>query len=198
MTEWLLLSGVMLMGAMIPGANMAIVMRNTLAGGARCGFTTVLGLASALLLHGLLSMVGLITLINQMPSLADGIRWLGSAYLLYMGVTFLLTRQPHGADDEQAGSGHPYLNGLMVSLFNPKIILMFMALFSQVVEAQQQWAMKLLYAVTPATIELLWLGLFIWLLSRPRLQRGLQRGRHRLEKMVGGVLVLLGIKVGLG
>ncbi|MCV6588986.1 MAG: LysE family transporter [Marinobacterium sp.] len=199
MTEWLLLCGVMLLGAMIPGANMAIVMRNTLAGGARYGFITVLGLASALLVHGVLSMLGLITLINQMPALADAIRWLGGAYLLYMGATFLLTRQ-HSAEqtDSRHYGGHPWLNGLMVSLLNPKVILMFMALFSQVLEAQQQWTMKLLYTISPAMIEMLWLSLFIWLLSRPALQQGLLRIRHRLEKVVGGVLVLLGIKLGLG
>lgn len=200
MGEWLVLTGIMLMGAMIPGANMAIVMRNTLAGGASQGLITAAGLATALLIHGALSMLGLITLINEMPALAQGIRWLGSAYLLYMGITFLLTRKQSGdSDDTAAGhSGHPWLAGLMVSLFNPKILLMFMALFSQVVQAQQQIWMKGLYAVTPALVEVLWLGSFVYLLSRPTLQRGLQRIRHQLERVIGGALIALGIKLGLG
>jgi len=200
MGEWLVLSGIMLLGAMIPGANMAIVMRNTLAGGTRYGFITALGLASALLVHGILSMLGLIALIEEMPSLAQTIRWLGSAYLLYMGLTFLLTRKQaaDAACDESNRGGHPYLSGLMVSLFNPKILLMFMALFSQVLQAQQQWAMKMLYAITPMMVELLWLSLFIYLLSQSRLQRALQRIRHRLERVIGGALIGLGIKVGLG
>jgi len=199
MAEWLVLSGIMLMGAMIPGANMAIVMRNTLQGGSFNGVITALGLASALLIHGILSMLGLIALISEIPSLYSAIRWLGSAYLLYMGITFLLTRKTDtDSASSSTGCSHPFLSGLMVSLFNPKILLMFMALFSQVMQTQQEWSMKLLYAATPMLMELLWLSLFVYLLSRPALQQTLLRIRHRLEQFVGGALVLLGIKLGLG
>ncbi len=198
-TEWLLLAGVLLLGAMIPGANTAIVLRNTLQGSRRDGLVTALGLASALTIHVGLSLVGLAALISETPALYDAIRWFGSAYLLYIGVTYLLTRPQQGAGETAAArSGHPFLSGLMVSLLNPKILLMFIALFSQVLEQAQGWPMKLLYGATPVAMELAWLSLIIFVLTQPAVQTRMQQIKTRLERAIGAALVLLGIKVGLG
>jgi threonine/homoserine/homoserine lactone efflux protein len=136
MFEWLLFAGITLLGAMIPGANMAIVLRNTLGRGRRAGFVTAAGLATALLIHASLSLVGIATLISQSPGLYASIRWLGSAYLLYMGVVYLLSsRKPQAGDSTPASADqNNFLAGLMISLFNPKVLLFFMAMFSQVLQ----------------------------------------------------------------
>jgi len=201
MLEWLILAGVMLMGAMIPGANTALVLRNTLSGSPRQGLITALGLATALAIHVLLTIAGLATLINETPQLYDAIRWLGSAYLLYIGITFILTKPSATQDDTEDGSNrssHPFLAGLMVSLLNPKILIMFIALFSQVLEQAESWQMTLLYGVTPVMTELLWFSLIVYALSHPAVQYRLVKVRNRMERLIGGVLVLLGIKVAIG
>ncbi|WP_027856041.1 LysE family translocator [Marinobacterium jannaschii] len=201
MLEWLILAGVMLMGAMIPGANTALVLRNTLSGSSRQGLITALGLATALAIHVLLTIAGLATLINETPALYDAIRWLGSAYLLYIGVTYLFTKPKKNDPDDTAalpGSSHPFLSGLMVSLLNPKILMMFIALFSQVLENAESWQMKLLFGITPVITELLWFSLIVYALSHPAIQYRLVQVRTKLERVIGGALVLLGIKVAVG
>ncbi|MBY4678093.1 LysE family translocator [Marinobacterium arenosum] len=198
MLEWLLLAGVMLMGAMIPGANTAVVLRNTLNGSQRDGMITALGLATALAIHVSLSIVGLAAIISETPSLYQAIRWLGSAYLLYMGVTYMLTKPAADGNGGASRSRNPFLSGLMVSLFNPKVLIMFVALFSQILQQEQSWSLKLLYGVTPVVMEFTWLTLIITLLTRPSVQQGLQRVRNRLERTIGAALVLLGIKLGIG
>lgn len=197
MWEWLLLAGVMLMGAMIPGANMALVMRNTLQGSARQGIITALGLACALSIHVLLSVVGLAALINQTPAAYEVIRWLGCAYLLYMGASFLLSSKSQSNDQAPGGSRHPFFAGLLVSLLNPKVLLMFVALFSQVLQGQQDMLLKALYAATPVVMEFGWLMLVIFLLSRPAVQAKLNQLQGLIERLIGGTLLLLGLKIGL-
>jgi RhtB (resistance to homoserine/threonine) family protein len=201
MFEWLLFAGITLLGAMIPGANMAIVLRNTLGRGRRAGFFTAAGLATALLIHASLSLVGIATLISQSPGLYAGIRWLGSAYLLYMGVVYLLSsRKDQNPDNESAAasSQHSFLAGLMISLFNPKVLLFFMAMFSQVLQQDHDWPALMLYGLTPVSIELAWLSLVVMLLTRPAVQQALARARQRIEGAIGVTLMALGIKVGLG
>ncbi|NVK42867.1 MAG: LysE family transporter [Oceanospirillaceae bacterium] len=200
MTEWLLFAGITLLGAMVPGANMAIVLRNTLGGGIRTGFVTAAGLATALLVHASLSLVGIATLISQSPALFGAIRWLGSAYLLYMGVVYLLSSRKTGPSDTTAaaGSRHAFAEGLLISLFNPKVLLFFLAMFSQVLEQHLGWAELALYGLTPVTIELAWLSLVVLVLTRPAVQDWLARMRRRIEGAVGVTLMALGIKVGLG
>lgn len=201
MTEWLLFAGITLLGAMIPGANMAIVLRNTLGGGIRTGFVTAAGLATALLVHASLSLVGIATLISQSPALFGLIRWLGSAYLLYMGVVYLLSSRKGHADpvgEIDSGRRHAFFAGLMISLFNPKVLLFFLAMFSQVLKQDHSWPMLTLYGLTPVTVELCWLSLVVLVLTRPAIQTWLARVRHRIEGAVGVTLMALGIKVGLG
>ncbi|MGB0467113.1 MAG: LysE family translocator [Pontibacterium sp.] len=199
MAEWLLLAGVCLMGAMIPGANTAIVLRSTLTGNKRNAFITVAGLTCAISIHVLFSMLGLTALISETPSLYEPIRWSGSAYLLYMGITYLLIRA-NTANPETCETSfqHPFLSGLMISLLNPKVLLMFMALFSQILNTEHSWQVKIAYGLTPVIAEAGWLCLIILVLSRPAIQQRLNQVRHKLERVIGAGLVVLGIKVGLG
>ncbi len=200
MFEWLLFAGITLLGAMIPGANMAIVLRNTLGRGRRAGFVTAAGLATALLIHAALSLVGIATLISQSPGLYASVRWLGSAYLLYMGVIYLLSsRKPQSESNTPCTSGqHSFLAGLMISLFNPKVLLFFMAMFSQVLQQDHGWPALVIYGLTPVSIELAWLSLVVLLLTRPVVQQALERARTRIEGAIGITLMALGIKIGLG
>jgi len=202
MNEWLLLAGICFAGAMVPGANTALVLRRTLQGDRRGAFITIAGLSCGLTVHVIGSMVGITALISSTPVLYDAIRWLGSAYLIYMGATFLLTRQKPDnhpqAESTALSLSNPFVSGLMVSILNPKLLLMFIALFSQIIDAAHGWQMKLLYGATPLTAEALWLSLLIFGLSQSRVQRNLRRIQHRIERIIGGGLLLLGIKVGLG
>lgn len=198
MTEWLIFAGIMLMGAMVPGANTAIILRNTLQGSRRSGFITAAGMACALAIHVLLSVVGLSALISETPTLYHAIRWLGSAYLVYMGLVYVFTRRQAATETSESQSRNPFIAGMMVSLFNPKILIMFIAIFSHIVADVESGSMQLLYCITPVIVEFSWLSIIITLLTQPSIQQGLQRIRTQLERIIGGGLILLGVKLGLG
>lgn len=198
MTEWLVFAGIMLLGAMLPGANTAIILRNTLQGSRRSGFITAAGLATALAIHVVLSVIGLAALIERTPILYEAIRWLGSAYLIYLGIVYLATRSANDDNDTEASSNNPFIAGMMVSLFNPKILIMFVAIFSHVVAEVSSIPLQILYCVTPVLAEFGWLSLIILLLTRPSIQSWLKRTRSAIERIIGAGLVLLGIKLGLG
>lgn len=200
MGEWLLLVGICFVGAMVPGANTALILRRTLSGDRKGAFITVSGLSLGLATHVIASMLGITALISETPALYDAIRWLGSAYLVYMGATYLLTRTKKKPEEGKShiSLSNPFLSGLMVSLLNPKLLLMFIALFSQIIDAAHGWQMMTLYGVTPLAAEALWLSLIIMLLSRPSIQSRMNKIRKGLERVIGGGLVVLGIKVGLG
>ncbi|KEA65505.1 Threonine efflux protein [Marinobacterium lacunae] len=199
MLEWLLFLGITVGGAMVPGANLAIVLRNTLNGSRRDGILTVLGLACALFIHGTLSLLGITALIQQHPSLFEIMRWFGAAYLLLIGMHQLFKR---GAPSPQKATftpgPAPFLSGLLISLFNPKVLIYFIAIFTQVIKPEQSLAEQLLYVATPALAEVTWFTLVLTLLSRPGVQRRLTGIRTALERCVGGAMVALGVKLGLG
>lgn len=199
MLDWLLFFAVTFGCAMIPGANMAIVLRNTLSGCRRDGILTVAGLATALLIHGTLSLLGITALLQQSPALFDAIRWFGAAYLLLLGGWQLLRRR---RDDEPQTAlpkaSSPYLSGLLISLLNPKVMFFFLAVFAQLLHAQQSLSEQILYITTPAMAEMSWFAILLTLLSRPVVRARLLQLKGLLEQLIGGALVALGIKLGLG
>lgn len=198
MLEWLLFLAITLGGAMVPGANLAIVLRNSLQGSRRDGLLTVLGLSSALLIHGALSLLGITTLIARSPALFDAIRWFGAGYLLLLGLWQLFHRAEQEGEAATGGVRSPYLSGLLVSLFNPKILIFFLAVFVQVLHPEQPLAEQILYVATPALAESAWFTLLLTLLARPQVRCWLMQVKGRLERLVGGALIALGIKLGLG
>ncbi|MBV1786973.1 LysE family transporter [Marinobacterium sp. D7] len=199
MLEWLLFLIITLGGAMLPGANLAIVLRNTLHGCRRDGALTVLGLACALFIHGTLSLLGITALIQQHPALFEVTRWFGAGYLLLLGLHQLLKRNhKESASTRNSSISSPFLSGLLISLFNPKVLIYFVAIFAQVLGPGQPLAMQLLYVVTPALAEVTWFTLLLTLLSRPAIQQRLQQVRSCVERCIGGAMIALGIKLGLG
>lgn len=198
MLDWLLFLGITVGGAMVPGANFAVVLRNTLNGSRRSGLLTVCGLATALMIHGTLTLFGISALIQNSPAAFEAIRWLGAAYLILLGGWQLFHRQPAQETVKPKQGGSPFLAGLLISLFNPKVLVFFLAIFSQVLSPEQSLASKLLYVATPALAEISWFMLVLALLGTPAIRHWLMGVKSKLERFLGGAMVALGIKIGLG
>lgn len=198
MLDWLLFLGITVGGAMVPGANFAVVLRNTLNGSRRTGLLTVCGLATALMIHGTLTLLGINALIQNSPAAFEAIRWLGAGYLIVLGGWQLLHRQPAQETVAPRRGGSPFLAGLLISLFNPKVLVFFLAIFAQVLSPDQSLATKLLYVATPALAEVSWFALVLALLGAPAIRQWLLQVKTKLERFLGGAMVALGIKIGLG
>ncbi|MEX0316550.1 MAG: LysE family translocator [Ruegeria sp.] len=119
----------------IPGPNVALIIANTLAHGFRFGAITVLGTTLGIALQLALVVVGLGALLHLAAGAFLWLKWVGVAYLFYLGVT--AWRQ--GARDmpEVAASGRPvrlvFWQGLGMALINPKTLLFSAAFLPQFV-----------------------------------------------------------------
>ena len=82
-----------LLGAMSPGPDFAIVTKNCLTGTFRTGVLTALGVSFALLVHVTYCLFGIALLIAETPALFLGLKYLGAAYLLYLGIRMLIEKR---------------------------------------------------------------------------------------------------------
>ena len=89
---WLSLVTICFLGAISPGPSLAVVMRNTLAGGRMNGFVTAMSHGLGIVLWALLTVTGIALLIISNPGLFNGIRLAGAVVLLFLGVRSLLAR----------------------------------------------------------------------------------------------------------
>ena len=91
-----------LLGAMSPGPDFAIVSRNTLIGSRHSGIYTSLGIALAIYIHTNYCVWGLAVIIAHSTWLFNTIKYLGAAYLIYIGIKGLWPRSKSSLQTDQA------------------------------------------------------------------------------------------------
>ncbi|MEZ2419456.1 LysE family translocator [Luteibacter sp. RCC_6_2] len=121
--------------AIVPGPGIAYVVARTVAGGRAEGVASSVGTAGGGMVHVVLSALGLSLLIAESPVLYAAIKYLGAAYLLYLGLKILLARPkatdvPHLA---RAGAKKAFRDGIVVEALNVKTAMFFIAFIPQFV-----------------------------------------------------------------
>jgi threonine/homoserine/homoserine lactone efflux protein len=115
----------------IPGPNMLYVATRSLTEGRRAGIASALGLLTGTLLWVAAAAAGVSAVIASSALAFDALRYLGAAYLIYLGVRVLLRR---GAETEAPAARGAYGQAILVQLLNPKVALFFLAFLPQFVD----------------------------------------------------------------
>ena len=111
-----------------PGNDMMYVLGQSLKGGARSGISASLGIAGGSLIHLGFVALGVAVILAQHPLLFDLIRYAGACYLIWIAYTTLTSPMSALAQDEtQRSTFAAFRDGVLVNLFNPKIIVFMFA-----------------------------------------------------------------------
>ncbi len=111
-----------------PGNDMMYVLGQSLKGGARSGISASLGIAGGSLIHLGFVALGVAVILAQYPLLFDLIRYAGACYLLWIAYTTLTSPLSALSEDGiQRSTIAAFRDGVLVNLFNPKIIVFMFA-----------------------------------------------------------------------
>jgi homoserine/homoserine lactone efflux protein len=180
--------------AITPGPNMSLIIANTSAHGLRGGLWTLAGSTTGFSILVAIAALGMTSVMVLMAEWFDTIRWLGAAYLVYLGARQLYSAM-YPADRQTVRlprSGALYVNGLVVSLSNPKVLLFLGAFLPQFVDPAQPPGRQLailaaLFVATLMTVDLS----YTFLLARARRAFTAQHTRV-LDGIAGGLLLVGG------
>lgn len=183
----------------IVSASPGPVMLSCMADAGRFGFAksvyTMLGASTGNLVLMLLSALGLGLLVGEAEWVFHTIKWMGAAYLVYLGIALFIAK-PHDLQDElpEIRSSHLFWKSLLVAVTNPKGLIYFGALFPQFVDIHQPMTPQftLLTVIFLAT-DLLWMA--IYALGGSAIMRWLTSPSHQrwFNRISGGALVAAGI-----
>ncbi|CAH0534717.1 Homoserine/homoserine lactone efflux protein [Vibrio stylophorae] len=179
-----------------PGSGAVNSMANGLNYGFRRSLASVAGLQLGLSVHIILAGVGLGTLVAQSATAFTVIKWLGVAYLLWLGV--MQWRQSSDTSKltlrAQVSAGQLFRQALVVNLTNPKTVVFLVALFPQFLRPEAAQAPQLLIlGVTTVLVDACVMLFYITLAAK--LSRYLKSARvmQRLNRLFGSLFVGCGV-----
>lgn len=124
-----------------PGPDVLFIVSNGLRGGARAGVVAALGITAGCFVHIVAAAVGVSALIAASATAFNVLKWLGAAYLVYVGLSMLFqkTASLRVAADAAASAVMPmrsvFLRGFGTNALNPKVALFFLAFVPQFISA---------------------------------------------------------------
>lgn len=176
-----------------PGADFALIVRNSAAGGRKYGAATTFGVSSAAALQGLLVSLGIASVITRAQPVFLTIKWLGIAYLAWLGCSMLLSAA-RGRYDRIVAEAGPSLRtgsrqGFLCNATNPKILVLYLSLLPQFMQPDAGWWVWLLHAWTLPAIGTTWCLLVVTLVDSARRQLERRRVRRTIDTITGAVML---------
>jgi threonine/homoserine/homoserine lactone efflux protein len=131
--------------AITPGPGIAYVVARTVAGGRKEGLASCLGTAIGGMFHVLAAALGLSLLIAQSAVAFGLVKYFGAAYLVYLGIRMLLSKEqaPSSVAIASQGSRRAFAEGIIVETLNVKTALFFLAFLPQFTSSAQKLAPQL-------------------------------------------------------
>lgn len=194
-------AAISLLAAISPGPDFAVLTRNCMKGTFRTGFLTALGITTALFIHITYCLLGIALIIQESPALFNLLKYLGAAYLFYLGILMLKEKtSPEGTPEVAAitkKKRNPFLSGFLCNLLNPKATLFVLSLFAQFVDPNTHFLSKLLLGGVFALVTFSWFLFLSYLITHRMLQKHFARFQFFITKGMGGILCVLAIYVAL-
>lgn len=196
----IIITTVHLLAAASPGSDFVLVSQQTLSNGKRAGLLCSLGISLGLSVHILYSAFGLAAVIANSASALWAIKLLGGSYLIYLGVSGLRARVRNAeAITTDAAADRPGLKtiglGFLCNALNPKAPIYFISLFTIVLSQSTPAQHLLVYGIWMMVLQFTWFSFLTLLLSRPMVTDRFQALGHWIDRVAGGAMLLLGIKV---
>lgn len=195
-----------------PGPDVLYILSNGLRGGRRAGVVAALGITAGCFVHIFAAAVGVSALITASATAFTVLKWLGAAYLVWVGIQMLRSVKPANAPNLIAASADRisarglkslkkvFVQGFWTNALNPKVALFFLAFLPQFITpgAQQPTLafllLGLLFNLNALPINLGYALLAAWATRR---MDAVGRGMHWLERGAGALFVAFGLKLAL-
>lgn len=198
---------------LVPGPDFAFILGQTFRGGKRAGFVAMFGIWTGAFVHVLMAALGLSALLMTSALAFSAVKWLGAAYLIWLGIDALRSKsgvfvpEAQKAPQKIAAGSLPrrrawsvFRQGMLTNILNPKVALFFLAFLPQFVREGAGPISAQLFLHGGLVIAI---SAFIeppLILMGDRLGARLRRSQRLalwMERTVGTILITLGLRLAL-
>lgn len=194
MNEIIAIAIITLLAVISPGADFALVSRNSYLYGRKQGIYTAYGIACAVWIHISYSVLGLSFLKHYIPNLLHIIQYIGALYLMYIGYkTFTQQQISDHATHTLLRPRQAFIQGFLGNSLNPKTTLFVMSIFVQLLRGNHGLMHLIGYGMFISASHLLWFLLISLFCSTPVIRNKILRKQVSINRVTGTVLATLGL-----
>ena len=194
MNEIIAIAIITLLAVISPGADFALVSRNSYLYGRKQGIYTAYGIACAVWIHISYSVLGLSFLKHYIPNLLHIIQYIGALYLMYIGYkTFTQQQISDHATHTLLRPRQAFIQGFLGNSLNPKTTLFVMSIFAQLLRGNHGLTHLIGYGMFISASHLLWFLLISLFCSTPVIRNKILRKQVSINRFIGTVLATLGL-----
>jgi RhtB (resistance to homoserine/threonine) family protein len=198
MNEILAVALITILAVISPGADFAMVTRNSYLYGRKAGLLAALGIALGVQIHVMYTMLGVGLIISQSPALFTVIKIAGAIYLIYIGYKTFTSKSKLDIDLSADAGLSPFSalrNGFLTNVLNPKTTLFVVSTYTQVVNPSTPLAQQIGYGLFMSLAHGVWFSLVALFFSHQTLRSAMINGQSLLNKIIGSALLGLGVSL---
>lgn len=199
---YLLFVGASIVLCIVPGPDMIFLLGRTVAQGRKAGIIAALGINTGAYVHLLAAALGISAILATSALAFTILKWVGAAYLIYLGLKILISKQSALVIDSEKTATTKnttiFWQGFLSDVLNPKVAIFFLAFLPQFVDAQSSNRLLniILLGCTVNVIAIIINVVLVLLAGMLTLKlRQNKKLSVWLNKILGGVFIALGLQL---
>jgi len=187
---------VCLLGAMSPGPSMAVVINNAIFKGRSNGILTSIGHGIGIAIYASFAVLGLGFIINTNIFIFNSLKILSIVFLIFIGVKSILNKEKINLEKKNTKEkAISFLQGLSISILNPKILVWFVAIYSQFMSVNNELIFNIYLVSIAGIIDACWYIILTLAITTASALNFFQKKVKLIQKIQG--VILIGIGLGL-
>lgn len=200
--EFLILASALFLALLAPGPDFAMILKQSITYGKRASIVSSVGIGLGISVHVIYTILGIGLIISKSIILFNIIKYLGAMYLIYIGYKSLKSKGMQLQTDVSSITNEisdikSFMIGFLCNALNPKATLFFLSIFTVVVSIDTPMYVQALYGVFCIFATMFWFMGTSLILSQKRVRKFFNSFGKWFDRVVGVVLIALGIKVAL-
>ncbi len=179
---------------MSPGPSMVVVINNAVFKNRFHGILTSLGHGIGIGVYALFAVLGVALIIKTNLFVFNMIKFLSTIFLIYLGVKSLINKDKLNFDKKDYSGGlASFIQGITISLLNPKIFIWFVAIYSQFMSVDNDIIFNTYLILTAAIVDSTWYIVLTLLVTSNIAFEFIKNKSAFLQKLIGSVFIIIGV-----
>ena len=190
---------VCLLGAMSPGPSMVVVINNAIYKNRINGILTAIGHGFGIGIYAFFAVLGIGLIIKTNLFLFNTIKVLSIFFLFYLGFQAIFSNPKMNFEKNAIKFGvKSFLEGFTISILNPKILIWFLAIYSQFMSASNDYILNISLILIASSVDALWYIILVKLVTAKGVLEKLKSKLQLIQKLIGYLFITISIFLIIG